>query len=72
MGTRTAAPDDLAPLGMVCCGRRGAWTDIETYRRSSPKRHPVTHLGVDPVARDPRAGGPVRRFSFDFTSRNDQ
>ena len=34
MATRTAAPDDLAPLGMTCCGLRGAWTDVETYRRS--------------------------------------
>jgi len=31
MGTRSAAPDDLAPLGMTCCGLRGAWTDVETY-----------------------------------------
>ena len=35
MATRTAAPDDLAPLGMVCCGRRGAWIDVEAYRTLS-------------------------------------
>ena len=51
MGSRTAAPDDLAPLGMICCCRRGAWKDNERHRSSFGKRYLVSHLGVDPVPR---------------------
>ena len=49
MAIRTAAPDDPAPLGMLCCGRRGAWTDNRSISQIIAKRYPVNHLGVDPV-----------------------
>ena len=51
MGTRTAAPDDLAPLGMACCGLRGAWTDIRKISQSSQNVTLCPTLGVDPVSR---------------------
>ena len=35
MAVRTAAPDDLSPLGIKCCGRRVAWKDNESDRSSS-------------------------------------
>lgn len=49
MGSRLAAPDDLAPLVMMSCGRRSAWKDNERVSHSFAKRYLRGHLGVDPV-----------------------
>ena len=53
MGSRKATPGELTPVGMMCRGRRGAWTDAKSIARiiiMQTSRFLRGHLRVDPVS----------------------